>query len=418
MLSVRDKDIIHRLASEVAQIAALPIQEQKRDLWRRLNSRKPLRPMVMIDQVCWNEMNVDDELTLRCEDAECRMYEDQLRKVLYQWKHFPVDMVVEPFIRVNKAVTNTGFGVEAKFEELAVGDPTNSVAGFIFANQFQTDTDLEKIKMPVIMHDPKETARRLEVAHDLFDGTLDIFEQGVDPEVGVWDQINTWMSIESVLDTLIDRPEYMKEMASRMVKGYMSMLDQLEEQGLLCYNQSLIHCTGAYTDDLPSPGFNPQKPCTRDIWMYGLAQMFATVSPAMFEEFEIDMCMPIFKRFGLVYYGCCDPLDRKMKQVRKIPNLRKVSMSPWVNEELGASEIKGDYVYSRKPNPALLAWPEFNEKEVRSHLQTTVDICARYSCPLELILKDISTVLYQPQRVWRWAKIAMEVVGAGQTFLS
>jgi hypothetical protein len=369
----------------------------------------------MIDQVCWNEMNVDNELTLECEDAECREYEDQLRKILYQWKHFPVDMVVEPFIRIPKAVTNSGFGVTVKFEEISVGDPTNSVAGFVFTNQFETDADLDKIKMPVIEHDPRETARRLEVAHDLFDGALEIFEQGVDPEVGVWDQINTWMGIEGVLDSLIDRPEYMREMARRMVKGYMSMLDQLEEQGLLCYNQSLIHCTGAYTDDLPAPGFNPQKPRTKDIWMYGLAQMFATVSPAMFEEFEIDMCMPIFERFGLVYYGCCDPLDRKMKQVRKIPNLRKVSMSPWVNEELGASEIRGDYVYSRKPNPAMLAWPEFNEKEVRAHLQASVEVCDRYGCPLELILKDISTVMYQPQRLWRWAQIAMEVVGATGT---
>ena len=54
------------------EIAALPAQEEKRALWRKLNGRRPDRPMVMIDQVCWNEMNVDDELTPRCRDAECR----------------------------------------------------------------------------------------------------------------------------------------------------------------------------------------------------------------------------------------------------------------------------------------------------------------------------------------------------------
>ncbi|MEI6512561.1 MAG: hypothetical protein WCO51_04720, partial [bacterium] len=72
--------------------------------------------------------------------------------------------------------------------------------------------------------------------------------------------------------------------------------------------------------------------------------------------------------------------------------------------------IKGDYDYSRKPNPALLAWPNFREESVREHLKTTVEICARHNCPLELILKDISTVAYEPQRLWRWAEIAMEVV--------
>jgi hypothetical protein len=83
-----------------------------------------------------------------------------------------------------------------------------------------------------------------------------------------------------------------------------------------------------------------------------------------------------------------------------------------VDEELGAAEIGGDYVYSRKPNPALLAWPEFSELAVREHLQATVEVCARHGCPLELILKDISTVKYEPRRLWRWAEIAMQVVGA------
>ena len=409
MLTAKDKEIIRRLSAEVAEIAALPAQEEKRRLWRKLNGLKPARPMVAIDQVCWNEMNVGDELTLRCQDDECRGYENELRQILYQWRHFRVDMVVEPFIRIRKAVDSSGFGVAVK-QNIAVSDPTNSVVGHSYVNQFETDADLDKIKTPVVTHDAAETARRLDVAHRLFDGTLDIFEQGIDPYLSVWDPISCWMSVEGALYALVDRPEFMAELVGRMVRGYMSMLDQLEAQGLLCHHQSLIHCTGAYTDELPAAGFDAKRPRTKDIWMFGLSQMFSTVSPAMFEEFEIDMCMPIFKRFGLVYYGCCDPLDRKVKQVRKIPNVRKISMSPWANEEIGAAEIKGDYVYSRKPNPDQLASIKFSEKEVREHLQTTVDMCARHGCPLELILKDISTVKYEPQRLWRWADIAMAVV--------
>ena len=174
MPSIRDKDIITRLAARVAEIAALPVQEQKRSMWRKLNGLTPVRPMVMIDQVCWNEMNVDDELTLTCADDECRGYEWQLRALLYQWKHFPVDMVVEPFIRVYKAVKNSGFAVGVQ-EQIAVGDATNSVVGHAYTNQFETEADLEQIKTPVIEHDAAETARRLAVAHELFDGTLEYF---------------------------------------------------------------------------------------------------------------------------------------------------------------------------------------------------------------------------------------------------
>lgn len=405
-----DREILRRLAGEVAEIAALPVQAQKQSMWRCLNAKQPVRPMVMIDQVCWNEMNVNDELTLQCQDPMCRGYEDHFRRLLYQWRHFRVDMVVEPFVRVHKAIHNTGFGVTIQ-ETTAVSDPTNSVVGHQFCNQFESDADLDKVKMPVISHDAAGTARQLDVAHELFDGLLGVVEQGYDPGyMTVWDPISFWMGVEGALYALIDRPEFMKELVRRVVKGHLLTLDQLEAQGLLCQPQPTVHCCGAWTDDLPGPGFDPQRPRTRDLWMFSMAQMFSTVSPAMFEEFEIDLCMPLFERFGLVYYGCCEPLDRKMAQVRKIPNLRKVSMSPWVDEEIGAAEIKADYVYSRKPNPALLAWPDFNEKAVREHLQVSVDICARHNCPLELILKDISTVRYQPQRLWEWSALAARLV--------
>ncbi|MGI5817101.1 MAG: hypothetical protein ACOX9R_03270 [Armatimonadota bacterium] len=403
-----DLNVLRELATQVAELAALPVQEQTRQLWRALNALDPVRPMVMIDQVCWNEMEADDELTLRCEDAECRGYETVLRRVLYQWRHFAVDMVVEPFIRVPKAIHNTGFGVERQ-EEIAVTDPTSSIVGHRFANQFETEADLAKLQMPRISHNAAETERRLEVAHEVFGGILEIRAWGISPSVSLWDPISTWMSVEGALWTLADRPEFMHRLVGKMTDGYLSMLDQLEEQGLLCGPQSLIHCSGAWVDELPAPGYDPERPRCRDIWTMGLAQMFSTVSPAMFREFEVDYVSRICERFGLVYYGCCDPLDRKMDEVRMIPNVRKVSMSAWTDQKLGASEIGGDYVFSRKPTPASLATDTFDADAVRDDLQATKDICARHGCPLEIILKDISTVRYDPQRLSRWAEVAMEV---------
>lgn len=409
MISKTDKAIIRDLAARAAEIAALPIQEEKRRLWRKLNALHPERPMVMIDQVCWNEMNIDDELTLRCQDLECREYEDFLRRTLYQWRHFPVDMVIEPFIRVPMAIYNSGFGIEVK-EEVAVMDATNSVVGHRYNNQFETLDDLEKVQMPVISHDPLETNRRLDTAHELFDGLLEVRRWGADPYLSLWDPISTWMGVENALYMIIDHPDLMHGLVGRMTDGYLGMLDQLEAQGLMAGPQSLIHCTGAWTDELPAPGYNPEHPRAKDMWMFGLAQMFSTVSPRMFQEYEVDYASKICARFGLVYYGCCDPLDRKMKQVRMIPGVRKVSMSPWADQERGAAEIHGDFVFSRKPSPALLAFDDFDPLAVRNDLQTTVDICARHGCPLELILKDISTVRYEPQRLFEWARVAMSVV--------
>lgn len=411
MPGTHDLDVLRELATRVAEIAALPVQEEKRQLWRALNALQPVRPMVMIDQVCWNEVDAAGAMALRCEDAECRGYENLMRRMLYQWDHFRVDMVVEPFLPVPKAIRNTGFGVKCE-QEIAVTDPTSSVVGHRYINQFVTEEDLEKLRMPEISHDPVEEERRLALAHEIFDGIIEVRAWGANAALSLWDPISTWMGVEGVLWTMTDRPGYLHRLVGRFTDAYMCMFDQLEEQGLLCGPQSLVHCTGAWTDELPAPGYDPARPRCKDMWAMGLAQMFSTVSPRMFQEFEVDYVSRLCERFGLVYYGCCDPLERKMDQVRMIPNVRKVSMSAWADRELGAKEIAGDYAFSYKPTPASLATDVFHPEAVREDLQSTKQICERHGCPLEIILKDISTVRYEPERLSRWAEVAMQVAGA------
>jgi hypothetical protein len=85
-------------------------------------------------------------------------------------------------------------------------------------------------------------------------------------------------------------------------------------------------------------------------------------------------------------------------------------MSPWVDVEKGAERIGRDFVFSRKPSPALLVGETWEPSRVEADLRETLEACARHGCPVELILKDISTVCYQPQRLWEWAHIAKRVV--------
>jgi len=404
----KDRDILRALAGEVATIAALPIQEEKRRLWRALNGLRPERPMVIVDQVPWHELDVP---ALECEDAECRVYEQHFRRTLYRWKHFAGDWTVEPYVEVFKGLHNTGFGV-AMNVELASTDPKSDVYGQHYVNQFQTDADLDKIKMPILTYDITETERRAAKAHELFDGVLEARLVGFEPcYMSFWDPISTWMNVEEALYAIIDRPEYVHEMLERMTRGYLSMLDQAEALNVLRKPQPWIHCTGGFTDELPQPDSDPEHPRTRDLWCMGLAQMFSTVSPEIFAEFEVAYFKRLAARFGLVYYGCCDPLDDRIAQVREIPNVRKISMSPWTNQVRGAAAIGGDFVFSRKPSPALLAGDTLNEERIRTDLAETVRICREHGCPCELVLKDVSTVRYEPQRLERWTRIAMEVVG-------
>jgi hypothetical protein len=317
--------------------------------------------------------------------------------------------VVEPWIGVPMAVHNSGFGLGAD-EEVRSTDAASGVLSHAYRNQLARDEDLERVQMPRVTHDQAETGRRLEQAQSLFAGILDVVPHTLTsytPYTSLWDPISTWMGAEQTLLALADRSDFMHALADRMRRGYLSMLDQYEQQGLLTGPQPTIHCTGAWTDELPA-----QKPGAHrcgDLWMFGLAQVLGSASPRMFRTFEVDYISPICERFGLVYYGCCEPLHGKMAEVRRIPKVRKVSMSPWVDERRGAAAIGRDFVYSRKPNPAHLAMTGFSEELVRDHLTATRTACAEHGCPLEYILKDISTICYKPERLFTWAKIAMEV---------
>jgi hypothetical protein len=111
----------------------------------------------------------------------------------------------------------------------------------------------------------------------------------------------------------------------------------------------------------------------------------------------------------LTYYGCCDALHRKMGLLEKIPNLRKVSMSPFVNIDEAVANVGSRYVFSHKPNPAVFAETTWNLDKARHALETVLDKAKAHGCVVEVIMKDMSTVRYEPQRLWEWTRMATEL---------
>jgi len=415
----KEKEILRTLAKKVAEISALPIQEKTLREWKGLNSLKPERPMFMIDQLPWGELNRDGELNCVCEDWLMRHFEWQLREILYRWNHIQDDRVVTNIIRAPRAVKNTGFGVYVVHDGILAQAEGTGVYSQHYKDVLKDEEDLEKIQTPVISEDKEASKKWLETAKDIFGGIMRVIPGGVNAEYGhVWDVVSTWHGIEECMYDILDRPEFIHKILDKMFGLYLYQLSEYEKLGLIDAGTPLIHCTGAYCDEIP--GFKGESDdelekfrySAKNIWTMGAAQLFSMVSPEVHDEFEIAYQMKWYDRFGLGYYGCCEPLDLKIHVIAKLPNVRKISMSPWVNMERGAEAMAGRFVFSRKPNPAFLssdtAWlPDL----VRKDLIDAYTIAGKYGNPCELILKDVSTTGNKPERLWEWAKIAAEVCG-------
>jgi hypothetical protein len=215
-----------------------------------------------------------------------------------------------------------------------------------------------------------------------------------------------WYGVQETLTDLAGRPKLMHGLIRRLMDGYLHRIDEYERLNLLSLNNGNVRVGSGglgYTDDLPS-GDYAGRARAKDIWGSATAQIFAAVSPAMHEEFALQYEMEWLKRFGLTYYGCCEPLHKKVGILKKIPNLRKISMSSWIDLDEAIEAVGDQFVFSYKPTPSIFAEDSWRPAEIRKDLARFLE--KAMGCHIEIIMKDVTTVRYKPERLWEWARIA------------
>lgn len=178
-----------------------------------------------------------------------------------------------------------------------------------------------------------------------------------------------------------------------------------------------------YTADLPRGGRPADAPVAApvdtsadtpvpvtaaDLWVLLESQETVGVGPEFFEEFIFPYQSSLAARFGKTYYGCCEPVDNRWHVIERIPNLARVSVSPWADQEAMAAALGRDYVFSRKPNPTLISTGVFDERAIRADIRRTLEIAR--GCRLEIIMKDVHTLNEEPERLARWVRIAREEI--------
>ena len=408
---MNDRNILRNLAGQIAEIAALDIQKENRKLHRAVNNRKMIRPVVLLAELPWNQLNGDGELTLQCEDPTLRWVEEGMRRTLYQWHHCPGDMLVDPFFLLDRSVGIGDIGVSQPQGEVVMADKGNNIVSRHLEDQLSTFEAVEKLHVPEIIVDNERTERQFNQLNDVFGDILPIRLHG-NSYIGSfapWDDIAWWRGVQSIYMDLYDNPELLHATMRKIVDIKMAVLDKLEALDLLDPYMPYVHCTAALVDDLPGEIQNGHV-TAKNLWGRGTAQAFASVSPAMHDEFEVEYVKDYFSRFGLLYYGCCEPLHNKIDIIRKFPNLRKISITPWADVRIAAERMGSEYVMARKPNPAAVAVPHLDEDTLRKDILETLEVCRENGTSVEFTLKDISSVNYNPENLTRWEKVVMETV--------
>ena len=411
VLTLQEKELLRRLGEKIAKIASLPVHREKSRLWQQLNDLQQERPMVWMDEIPWHEMNVNNELTLQTTHPWARELEQNLRRTIYQWEHMPCDMIINDYLDCPVVFHTTDFGIVEQVETVHT-DEKSDIYSRHFKVQIKEPEDIEKIKIPQITCNHKATQYSLDAMNDLFSNIIPVKRTGqTHIWYTPWDFLVRWWGIEEAMIDLYMRPEMVHAAYERMVDAWMFELDQFENLNLLsldCNNTRIGSGGYGYTGELPGKDFDPSHVRSHNMWGCANAQIFSSVSPEMHWEFAIEHDLRWLKRFGLTYYGCCEPLDIKANIVSRIPNLRKVSISSWADRKVAVENYGNRYVLSRKPSPSIfIGW---NAGEAEKQLKDFV-VTAK-GCHVELIMADISTVEYRPQNLWEWAGIAMKVVNS------
>jgi hypothetical protein len=419
MILPHDARRLRGLARRVDEIARLPVMQKRRADWVAHNDLTLKRPLtVVFPEGSWRELLPEAEI--RCEGERARRIERELRMRLIAHELIDDDSVVERTFKVHKIIDglpggtidlDVDWGVPLGRKPSGIGEE----GAFAFSAALEEPADLRKLRVPRLKYREDQTLRDLDEVGAVLGDILDVKLVGVDQiSFHIMYFYTGFRGLEAMLYDLYDQPELAHQIVKFFADGYHAIVDQCLEQNLFSLNaDGTYQGTGGFgnTDALPAPGFDGATVRTRDLWASAEAQEMAPVSPAQTEEFAIAYERRLLSRFGLSAYGCCEGLHDKLTYVKKIPGLRRISISPFADIWRCAEQLKGDYIYSWKPNPVLVSGPTFDEDRIRRYLDDAMRAFCRHGCVPEMILADTHTICRQPERFTRWVRLCRRATG-------
>jgi hypothetical protein len=397
-----DIRILRDLARRYLELCADPVQSERRKLWRSHNSLKKSRPPIYVRAFAWHEM---PESRCECADPFFRHFEDFFRNRLF-WGTLDDDSIFEPWVNIGAVYKYWGWGLSGQrnFSDESGGS-------YKIDYPIKELSDIDKLVAP--RHEIDEVKTTENVGR-VSDAIGDIITINVDrgPAYRMWSgDISTDLGylrgIENIMIDMMDNPEWLHRLLAFMRDGIVRTHEQAEsagDWGLGAHQNQAM----PYGEELRDPLPNVNGVMRKELWCFMAAQELTSVSPGMHDEFMLQYQIPILRHFGLVAYGCCEDLTRKIGILRQIPNLRRIAVSPFTDVRKCAEQIGRDYVLSYRPSPADMVSYGFDKDRINSILKRDFEFC-KDSC-FDITLKDVETVQNDPDRIRNWVKLARRMV--------
>ena len=409
-MSNRDREILRGLATRWMELASLPVMAVRRRQWTALKDLHAERPMVLFETWTLENYVADDELL--CQDAELRRVEKAMRAVIRQAEEIGDDYVVEPFLRVYWDIERSDFGVPLLRE--GAQDVEGGNVAYHFDYPIRTPAEIDRLKPRTFTVDRAKTQRRAARLNDIFGDILPVVLHGTG---GHWAALTQdlfkLIGNDNLLTWTYDAPDALHRLMAYLRDDRLAYFSWLEREGLLGLNHTGFELAGSgspgYISSLPQPDYAGTARLA-DIWAWMESQETTMISPRMFAHFFLPYMADVSRIFGLIYYGCCEPVhDRWDKIIAAIPNVRAVSVSPWCDKRIIAEKLGRNVIFSRKPKPAPISGANPDWDVLTEDIDET--LTAARDCNLEIIFRDVCRINGDRPRLAQWAQMVRARIG-------
>ncbi len=395
MIPDEERRYLRELARKQAEYAALPVMAARKQMWYDLNdARSGARPPVIIET--WTfDRDFMPESIFQCTSPAGRQIERQLLRNIRNHELIDDDKVIPDTFDIGWQVDIDEFGLYIDRE--VIKDAQGIETGYRWLHPIKDlARDLDLLKPAVCHVDREATFAWQAFLDDLLGDLLPVvIRTGAFSSNMLTHRVVELMGMEAYFLAMMDMPDAIHRLMAFLRDNSLRMMAWAEAEGLLRVNNGNQDSFGSsynFTTRLPAPGYAGGPARLRDMWGNANSQETVGVSPKMFHEFCFPYYRDVCEPLGLLYYGCCEPAHPFWDDIRRLPHLKKVSISRWCDQRFMGDALRGtDIVFSRKPDPNFLSVDvTLDEDAWAAHIRETLD--ATRDVFVEFIIRDVYTV--------------------------